>query len=75
MDIFLYFLYIFLFLFLVSDGGMEVYISAMETPSQFWVQVVGPGTTALDKLVSDMTVYYNDEKNHELHKLRNVNID
>lgn len=54
---------------------MEVYISAMETPSQFWVQVVGPGTTALDKLVSDMTVYYNDEKNHELHKLRNVNID
>ncbi|XP_031366312.1 tudor and KH domain-containing protein homolog [Apis dorsata] len=58
----------------VSDGGMEVYISAMETPSQFWVQVVGPGTTALDKLVSDMTVYYNDEKNHELHKLRNITL-
>ncbi|KOC67666.1 Tudor and KH domain-containing protein [Habropoda laboriosa] len=56
----------------VTDGLMEVYVSAMENPSQFWVQVVGSGTTALDKLVCEMTAYYNDEQNHELHTLRNI---
>lgn len=59
--------------FLVTDGVMEVYVSAMENPSQFWVQVVGPGTAALDKLVAKMTAYYNDEQSHELHALKNVN--
>ncbi|OAD53586.1 Tudor and KH domain-containing protein [Eufriesea mexicana] len=58
----------------VSDGLMEVYVSAMESPSQFWVQVVGPSTTALDKLVSEMTAYYNDEQNHELHILKNITL-
>ncbi|CAK9798286.1 Tudor and KH domain-containing protein homolog [Anthophora plagiata] len=56
----------------VTDGLMEVYVSAMENPSQFWVQVVGSGTTALDKLVCEMTAYYNDEQNHELHTLRSI---
>lgn len=51
---------------------MEVYVSAMESPSQFWIQVVGPGTTALDKLVLEMTAYYNEEENRELHILKNV---
>ncbi|CAD1478887.1 unnamed protein product, partial [Heterotrigona itama] len=59
---------------LVSDGLMEVYVSAMENPSQFWVQIVGPGTTALDKLVSEMTTYYDDEENYEIHKLKNITI-
>ncbi|CAL7951693.1 unnamed protein product [Xylocopa violacea] len=58
----------------VSEGLMEIYVSAMENPSQFWIQVVGPGTTALDKLVSEMTAYYNDEQNHELHTLRNITL-
>lgn len=49
-------------------------MSAMENPSQFWVQVIGPGITALDKLVSEMTAYYNEEESHELHALKNVGI-
>lgn len=64
----------FIFLFLVSDGFIEVYVSAVETPSQFWVQIVGPGITALDKLVADMNAYYSNEENYQLHKLKNVNI-
>lgn len=63
----------FTFFFLVSDGLMEVYVSAMENPSQFWVQIVGPGTMALDKLVSEMTTYYDNEENYEIHRLKNVN--
>ncbi|XP_076618490.1 tudor and KH domain containing protein papi isoform X1 [Colletes latitarsis] len=58
----------------VTDGTMEIYVSAMESPSQFWVQVVGSGTTALDNLVLDMTVYYNENENRELHALRNVTL-
>lgn len=58
----------------VTDGIMEVFVSAMESPSQFWVQIVGPGTTALDKLVLEMTTYYNDEENLELHTLKNVSL-
>nr|XP_033338401.1 tudor and KH domain-containing protein homolog isoform X2 [Megalopta genalis] len=55
-----------------TDGIMEVYVSAMESPNKFWVQIVGRGTTALDKLVSDMTAYYNEEQNRELHKLKDI---
>lgn len=64
----------FILLFLVSDGFIEVYVSAVETPSQFWVQIVGPGITALDKLVSDMNTYYSNKENYEMHKLKSVNI-
>lgn len=53
---------------------MEVYVSAVESPSRFWVQLLGPGTIALDKLVIDMTLYYNEEGNREIHELKNVNI-
>ncbi|XP_076663373.1 tudor and KH domain containing protein papi isoform X2 [Andrena cerasifolii] len=58
----------------ITDGIMEVYVSAMENPSQFWVQVIGPGITALDKLVSEMTAYYNEEESHELHALKNITL-
>ncbi|XP_053971961.1 tudor and KH domain-containing protein homolog isoform X1 [Hylaeus volcanicus] len=58
----------------VTDGLMEIYVSAMENPSQFWIQVVGHGTTALDKLVSDMAEYYSEEENRELHRLKNVTL-
>ncbi|OAD59809.1 Tudor and KH domain-containing protein [Eufriesea mexicana] len=58
----------------VSDGLVKVYVSAMESPSQFCVQVVGPDTTALDKLVYEMTAYYDDEQNHGLHILKNITL-
>ncbi|XP_012288010.1 tudor and KH domain-containing protein homolog isoform X2 [Orussus abietinus] len=54
------------------DSRMEVYVSAANNPSQFWVQVVGPGTVALDDLVTEMTLYYEDKKNRELHCLSDV---
>ncbi|XP_046607196.1 tudor and KH domain-containing protein homolog [Neodiprion virginianus] len=53
---------------------MEVYVSAVENPSQFWVQVVGPGAVALDELVTEMTEYYRDEENLELHMLKDVSV-
>ncbi|XP_012134855.1 tudor and KH domain containing protein papi isoform X2 [Megachile rotundata] len=56
------------------DTAIEVYVSAAENPNQFWVHLVGPGNTALDKLVSEMTEYYSDEQNQEIHALKNVTL-
>ncbi|XP_071875523.1 tudor and KH domain containing protein papi [Bombus fervidus] len=58
----------------VSEGLIEVYVSAMESPSRFWVQIVGPGINALDELVSDMNTYYSDEENYEMHKLKSIKV-
>lgn len=57
---------------LPQDDVMEVYVSAMETPNVFWIHVIGPGNTALDNLVSEMTEYYNKEENREFHALKKV---
>jgi len=51
---------------------MEVYVSAMETPSLFWIQVVGPANIDLQHLVYDMTKYYNEIENRKLHTLKKV---
>ncbi|KAK0172744.1 hypothetical protein PV328_006023 [Microctonus aethiopoides] len=59
---------------ITHEGTMEVYVSAVHNPNQFWVQVVGPGILALDELVANMTTYYNNEENRELHSLKNVAI-
>lgn len=40
------------------DDGLHVFVSHVESPSKFWVQVYGPKSTALDKLSNDMTDYY-----------------
>ncbi|XP_063972857.1 tudor and KH domain-containing protein homolog isoform X2 [Diachasmimorpha longicaudata] len=53
-------------------GLKEVYVSATESPSEFWVQVVGPGTLALDDLVKSMTEYYKEEESRELHTLIHI---
>lgn len=55
-----------------AGSTMEIFVSACETPSQFFVQVYGPGTLALDELVDKMTVYYNNTDNAELHALKNA---
>ncbi|XP_048512732.1 tudor and KH domain-containing protein homolog isoform X1 [Athalia rosae] len=57
-----------------TEGLVEVFVSAVDSPSQFWVQVVGSGSMALDKLVDEMTAYYNDDANTELHTLKNASI-
>lgn len=55
-----------------ADNIMEIFVSAMESPSQFFVQVYGPGTLALDDLVEKMSNYYDNEENAESHILKNV---
>ncbi|XP_035226750.1 tudor and KH domain-containing protein homolog [Stegodyphus dumicola] len=45
-----------------SDGFIEVFISAVENPSKFWVQLSGSKSIQLDKLATEMTEFYSDEK-------------
>jgi len=52
---------------------MKVYVSAMETPSLFWIQIIDNGNNALNTLTSEMTEYYNIKENRELHTLKKVN--
>lgn len=53
-----------------NGGPLEVYVSAVASPSRFWVQICGPQTTELDFLVDAMTEYYNQKENQELHAIR-----
>ena len=55
-----------------TDPVLEVYVSAVATPSSFWVQKIGPLATALDKLEADMTVYYESQTNQSFHTLTRV---
>jgi hypothetical protein len=52
---------------------MKVYVSAMETPSLFWIQIIDNENNALNTLTSEMTEYYNVKENRELHTLKKVN--
>lgn len=51
---------------------MEVYVSAVKTPSLFWIQVIGPANDDLQHLVDEMTEYYNNKENCEFHILKKV---
>lgn len=53
-----------------NDGQLEVFVSAVNSPSRFWVQLVGPQSTELDFLVDAMTDYYNNKENQALHQIR-----
>lgn len=53
-----------------NDGQLEVFVSAVNSPSRFWVQLIGPQSTELDFLVDAMTEYYNTKENQELHQIR-----
>lgn len=53
-----------------NEGQLEVFVSAVNSPSRFWVQLVGPQSTELDFLVDAMTEYYNQKENQELHQIR-----
>ncbi|XP_053673348.1 tudor and KH domain-containing protein homolog [Anopheles nili] len=54
----------------LGSGQMEVYVSAVVSPSKFFVQLVGPQSLELDLLTNSMTEYYNQSQNRELHRLR-----
>ncbi|XP_058057767.1 tudor and KH domain-containing protein homolog [Anopheles bellator] len=53
-----------------GTGQMEVFVSAVVSPSKFFVQLVGPQSAELDALVDSMTEYYGQAQNRELHRIR-----
>ncbi|XP_068211357.1 tudor and KH domain-containing protein homolog [Palaemon carinicauda] len=55
-----------------SDRFIEAYVSAVDSAAHFWLQVVGSRSIQLDKLVIDMTEYYDSAENRELHELEKV---
>jgi tudor domain-containing protein 2 len=58
-----------------KDGLLEVYVSAVEHPGRFWVQVIGPQAVELDHLVEEMSEFYRQEENRECHALQEVKVD
>ncbi|XP_076068880.1 tudor and KH domain-containing protein homolog [Oratosquilla oratoria] len=57
-----------------SNQFLEAYVSAMDSATHFWIQVVGPRSIQLDKLVDSMTKYYSNEDNQEMHELEKVQV-
>lgn len=55
----------------VPTGGqqLDVYVSAIASPSRFWLQLVGPQTQKLDALVDAMTQYYDVEDTRRSHQI------
>uniref|UniRef100_A0A182MGW3 Tudor domain-containing protein n=1 Tax=Anopheles culicifacies TaxID=139723 RepID=A0A182MGW3_9DIPT len=53
-----------------GTGQMEIFVSTIVSPSKFYVQLVGPQSLELDLLVQNMSVYYNQNQNRELHQVR-----
>lgn len=45
-------------------------MSAVSSPARFWMQIVGTQVQKLDKLVDEMTEYYTNADNRDLHKVR-----
>ena len=52
----------------------EVFVSHITDPSLFYVQKVGVSSITLDKLVQDMTAYY-EQENNRVHLLKKVSTD
>uniref|UniRef100_A0A8D0G8Y9 Tudor and KH domain containing n=1 Tax=Sphenodon punctatus TaxID=8508 RepID=A0A8D0G8Y9_SPHPU len=42
-----------------ADEHLEVYVSAIEHPNHFWIQIIGSRCLQLDKLTQEMSQYYN----------------
>ncbi|XP_062897758.1 tudor and KH domain-containing protein isoform X2 [Mobula hypostoma] len=42
----------------LADEHLEVYVSASENPSHFWIQILGSRCLQLDNLTSEMSRYY-----------------
>ncbi|RZF47176.1 hypothetical protein LSTR_LSTR004885 [Laodelphax striatellus] len=58
----------------VSDGSMQIFVSAVSSPKKFWVQVISPKSVKLDHLVDQMTDYYNTPENKELHTIKELDV-
>ncbi|KAI1286796.1 Tudor and KH domain-containing protein [Halotydeus destructor] len=58
----------------LDNGFLQVYVSAVESPSRFWLQVYGPKGTQLDKLSDTMTDFYEIEANRVRTSLSSVEL-
>lgn len=52
-----------------------MFVSAVDTPSKFWVQISGSKSVQLDKLATEMTDFYDDSKNKEKFQIQDINAD
>jgi len=50
-----------------SAKEIEIYVSAVVSPSKFYIQILGSQTSELDLLVDAMTEYYSSEENQARH--------
>lgn len=57
-----------------SDGYVEVFVSAVDNPSHFWLQVKSPRSVQLDQLVERMTDFYSNGDRLRDHSLDQVSI-
>ncbi|XP_040854461.1 tudor and KH domain-containing protein isoform X2 [Ochotona curzoniae] len=48
-----------------ADEYLEVYVSASEHPNHFWIQILGSRMLMLDKLITEMTQYYENNTTGE----------
>ncbi|XP_036327770.1 tudor and KH domain-containing protein homolog [Rhagoletis pomonella] len=53
-----------------EEKPMEVYVSAIASPSKFWVQIIGPQSKKLDDMVQSMTDYYSEPENKARHQIQ-----
>ncbi|XP_064416726.1 tudor and KH domain-containing protein [Latimeria chalumnae] len=54
------------------DEHLEVYVSASENPNHFWIQILGARSLQLDKLITEMSRYY--EASSQSDKLASVQV-
>ncbi|XP_053330685.1 tudor and KH domain-containing protein isoform X2 [Spea bombifrons] len=45
-----------------ADEYVDVYVSAMENPEHFWIQILGSRSSQLDKLTTEMTEHYQKQQ-------------
>lgn len=53
-----------------TQVSMKVYVSAVESPSKFWVQLFGSQIKKLNDLVDRMTEYYSAADNRTMHQIQ-----
>ncbi|KAK2167696.1 hypothetical protein LSH36_25g07051 [Paralvinella palmiformis] len=54
---------------------MKVFVSAIEHPEHFWIQVLGSNSTQLDKMITEMTEYYSKENNLQASQVSDLKVD
>ena len=52
-----------------QDGYLKVYVSAVEHPEHFWLQVVGSKALHLEKLQTDLTAWVDTKEAQEVGQL------